>query len=316
MSIGMGALVVSEKFDANETAFFAKELESIESTLYEVKRKELKYRTYIPVSSSDPEGAETVTYRMMDQVGMAKIISNYGSDLPRSDVFGTEHTQPVRSIGSSFAFSDQEIRAASMAGKPLDSLKASSNRRARREKESDIAWNGDEEHGLLGLLDNENIPVVATPTGVSGFLWSQKTPDEILNDIRILTSGVRQDSKGIHEIDTLLLPIEHYDILANTPRSSLSDVTLLKFIKDPGNSFGITTVDWLPDELDLRFVGGTKNGILGYERSAEVLQQRIPMEQRTKPVEVRGLENIINTESRHGGVVVRYPLALRIMTGV
>lgn len=313
--IKIGSQVV-EKFDANETAFFARELESIETTLYEVKRKELKYRTYIPVSSSDSEGAETITYRMMDQVGMAIIIANYADDLPRADVFGTEHSQPVRSLGVSFGFSDQEVRAATLANKPLESSKADSARRAQRELESEIAWNGDEENGLPGFIDNPNIPVIGVPTGVSGFLFSQKTPDEILNDIRLATSGVRQQSKGIHEVDTALFPIEQYDILANTPRSSTSDTTILEFILKPGNSFGLTVVDWLPDELKDRFVGGAEDGAIFYERTSEVLQQRIPMEMRTKPVEVRGLENIINTESRHGGVVVRYPLACTIITGI
>lgn len=314
MSIGLGDL--QDKLDANQTIFFSRELESIESRLYEIKLTELKYRTYIPVSNRDNPGVETITYRMMTKVGMAIVISDYADDIPRADVFGEEFTQKVRSVGASIGFSMQEVRAASFANKSLDTAKADSARRAVREKESDIAWNGDAEFGLIGLLDNDNIPFIATPTGTGGFLWSQKTPDEILNDLRLMTSGIREQSKGIHNGNTLLLPIEQYDIIAQTPRSSTSDLTILEFVTKPGNSFGLATIDWLPTELKDRFIGDTKDGALMYERDPEVLEQRIPMELITYPIEVRGLENIINMEARNGGVVLRYPLATTIMTGI
>ena len=131
-----------------------------------------------------------------------------------------------------------------------------------------------------------------------------------------MTSGIREQSKGIHNGNTLLLPIEQYDIIAQTPRSSTSDLTILEFVTKPGNSFGLATIDWLPTELKDRFIGETKDGALMYERDPEVLEQRIPMELITYPIEIRGLENIINMEARNGGVVVRYPLAVTIMTGI
>ena len=143
MTIELGALkfkLDDLHMDANETAFFARELESIEAKIYEVKRKELVYRKYVPVSNRDHEGTETITYRMFDMVGAAKIISNYASDLPRADVFGEEFTQRVKSIGASIGFSDQELRASAKEGKSLDTQKATAMRRAVREKESDILF--------------------------------------------------------------------------------------------------------------------------------------------------------------------------------
>jgi hypothetical protein len=309
---------IQEKFnlDANQTLFFARELESVESTLYEVKLKELKYRELIPVKSDDGEGSETLTYRMLTKVGASKIISATADDLPRVDIFGEEFTSKVRSIGNSYGFSDQEIRAAVFAGRPLDALKAESSRRATREKESDICWNGDAEHGLVGVLDNPNIPSIASPTGTGGIPWSVKTPDEIINDIRLMVTSIREGSKGINEADTLLLPIAQYNLISLTARSSLSDMTILEYVTKPGNSFGLTTITWLPDELKARFIGNTEDGALMYERDPSVLQQRIPMEIKTKPIQEKGLDNVVNTEARNGGVTIRYPLGLVIMTGI
>jgi len=307
---------VAHKFDANETLFMQGQMESIEAKLYEFKKKELRYRMFVPVSNRDHPGAESITYRMYDMVGMARVISNYADDLPRADVFGKEFTQAVKGLGSSFGYSTQEIRTAAMNNTPLDAMKAAASRRSIHEKESAICWNGDPASGLKGFLDNENVPLLATPTGSGGYTWLLKTPDEIIKDVRLMVTQIRTQSKAVHAGDTLLLPIAQYDILANTPRSTLSDMTILEFLTKPGNSFGLTTISWLIDELDNAFTGGTEDAAVMYENSPEVLEQRIPLEMITHPVQEKGLEMKIPVESRHGGVVIRYPLAIVFMTGI
>lgn len=306
------------KLDAitsNASVFFARELESIEAKMYEFKKKELKYRELIPVSNSDSSGANNITYHMFDKVGMAQVIANFADDLPRADVFGKEFTQKVKSLGVAIGFSTQDIRAAAMAGTPLETMKSDAQRRALREKESKIAWNGDADSGLIGFLDNPNIPQVAAPNGAGGNSeWSTKTPDEIIADVLAIVTKIREDSKGTFSGDTLLLPIDQWNITAGTPRSSTSDMTILEFLTKPGNTYGLTTIDWLPDEL-VGAIGGEDIALL-YQRDSEVLEQRIPLELQLLPVQERNLEFIINGEARNGGVVVRYPIATVILTGI
>ena len=306
------------KLDAitsNASVFFARELESIEEKMYEFKKKELKYRELIPVSNRDNSGANTITYHMFDKVGMAQVISNFADDLPRADVFGKEFTQKVKSLGVSIGFNTQEIRAASMANVPLETMKSDAQRRALREKESKIAWNGDADSGLIGFLDNVNIPQVAAPNGAAvASEWSTKTPDEIIADVLAIVTKIREDSKGTFSGDTLLLPIDQYNLIAGTPRSATSDMTILEFLTKPGNTYGLALIDWLPDELDAA-ISGEDIAVL-YQRDAEVLEQRIPLELQLLPVQERNLEFVINGEARNGGVVVRYPIATVILTGI
>ena len=300
----------------NTSVFFARQLESIEARVFEFKKRELKYREFIPVSNRDSPGAETITYHIFDRVGMAQVISNYADDLPRADVFGQEFTQPVKSLGIAVGWSTQEIRAAALVGVDLDGMKADAQRRGLREKENRIAWTGDPDSGLLGFLTNPNIPVLAAPTGTSGFTWLLKTADEILNDVRLSTSQIRDTSRGVFEADTMLLPQGQFDIIAGRARSATSDVTILQFIRNNVEAYGITTIGVLNGELDNAFTGGTEDGAAFYERTPEVLENRIPMELQLMPVETRGLEFIINGEARNGGVVVRYPLACLFLTGI
>jgi hypothetical protein len=303
---------------ANTSVFFARELESIESTIYEFKKRELKYREYIPVSNRDNPGAENITYHMFDQVGMAIVIANYANDVPRADVFGKEFTQKVKGLGLKVGYNIQEIRAATMANTPLETLKASAHRRGFREKESQIAWNGDSASGLVGLLDNPNLPTLAALAGVttSTIPWATKNADEIITDIGLIVAKVKEQSKGIQVADTLLLPIPQLTRIATLPRSVNSDTTVLQFVLNNPEAFGITKIDSLSTELTNAFTGGTEDGAILYERTSENLELRIPLEMQLLPVEVKGFEFIINGESRIGGVVVRYPLAFVTLTGI
>ena len=74
----------------------------IKSQTYDRLYPEFTALTLFPVTHEVPEGAETVTYYSYDKTGMAKIISNYATDLPRVDVKGEPTTVPVKSIGDSY----------------------------------------------------------------------------------------------------------------------------------------------------------------------------------------------------------------------
>lgn len=307
---------LGRKLDANETLFLERQLESIEATVFETKQRELKYRQFIPVSNRDNPGAETITYRLLTKVGLARVIASGSDDLPSADAFVQEFTSRVKSLGSSFRFSTQELRAAAMNNTSLETVKGAAARRAIHEKESNVAWTGDTQHGLIGLLNHPNITELVAPAGVSTTTpWSTKTPDEIIADISAMVTRVRTQSKGVHEADTLLLPIAQYDIIAQTPRSSTSDTTILDWVLK-NSAMGLTTIDWLPTELLLAFTGGTKDGAICYEKNSEVLELRIPMEMMIHPAQPKGLNFLFPVEARNGGVVVRFPLGIVFMSAI
>ena len=308
---------VLDAIDQNAALFMTRELEALEAEIYRFRERELVYRALIPVSNRDNPGAESITYRMYGAVGMAKVITDYSQDLPRADVYGKSFTQAVRSLGLSVGYNHQEIRAAMMAGISLETEKAAAQRRGVREKEHQIAFHGDPTHGIVGFLDNPNIPTLAAPNGAGGTPdWASKTPAEIMTDIRSMVSTVKNQSKGVHKPDTLLLPSIQYDIIAATPRSELSDTTILDHILNNPKSFGLSTVEPLYTELTGTFTSGTEDGAVCYEKSRENIELRIPMELQTYPMQERGLELIVPGESRIGGVVVRYPLACLFFTGI
>ena len=86
---------------------------------------------------------KTTTYYSYDITGMAAIINNYATDLPRVDVQGESHTASIKSVGDSYGYNVQEMRASRMAGKSLDARKGAAARRASDYMVNKIAFAGD-----------------------------------------------------------------------------------------------------------------------------------------------------------------------------
>ena len=121
------AIMASEgtRFDSAEDAsvFFARELDHVKAQSYDVEYPELTALHLFPQSSEADPGAETITYYTYDKTGLAKIIDNYSTDLPRADVTGKPSFAKIKSIGDSYGYSAQEMRASRLAGKSLDARK-------------------------------------------------------------------------------------------------------------------------------------------------------------------------------------------------
>jgi len=295
------------RFDANESLFFARQLESIKAQAYDVKRAPLNALAIIPVSTSTPEGATTITYRQFDSVGMAKVIANYANDIPRADVTGKEFTSPIRGIGVAYGYNVQEIRSAQFAGVPLSAKKMMAAQRAHAELINKLAWAGDTEHGLPGFLSNANIPayVVAADGTGSSKLWSTKTADLIIRDINGILNQVVTQSKGIHRPNMLLMPLEQYTFISSTPRSATTDTTILQFViaNNPGVTF--------KPVIELDGYGGTDRMVAG-EFDIMNLQLEICMSFKQHSPQQNGLEFVVPCESRFGGCIIEYPLAFAL----
>jgi len=295
--------------DAAESAFFSRQLEEIRARTYDVKLVELKARMLIPVDNSAPPGADAVTYRQFTSSGLAKIIASYADDLPRSDVFGKEFHVNVKSLGASYGYNVQEIRAAQMTGLPLEQRRANAARRAIEELIDRIAQTGDTDTGLVGLLNQSAALVYTVPNGASGLQdWADKTPSEILADMNGATNNVVIQTSDVEHPDTMLLPIKQYTQVATQPfnPNNASNVTILEmFLK---NSPWVSEVEpWYA--LTGAGAGSSDRGLV-YKRDPDHLMLVIPQEFEQFPPQQRGLEFVVPCHARCGGVQVPYPLSI------
>lgn len=318
--------VISQNLDANESAFFARELETIKAKTYDIKYPALKATSLIPVSGDAGTGAESITYQQFDQVGIMKIISNYADDLPRSDVFGVEFTSKVKSLGGSYGYNVQEVRNAAMAGRPLSARKASSVRKANDLRVNNIAWFGNEKAGLLGLLNQPNIPAAVASTGatttkipwVAAAPADEKNPVEILKDLNDTVTSIEEVTKGVEVPDTILLPIAQNRKISTTRMADGTDTTIKEYFLK--NTPEIKQIEWVNELKDVNPLpsgdGGTKDVMIAYSKNPDNLTLEIPQPFEQFPAQERNLEFVVPAHSRIGGVIVYYPLTLDITEGI
>lgn len=312
----MGAALKDQKkfvrLDADEGAFFVRQLTHIKSKTYDVEYPELRARELIPVSMEAGEGAQTIVYHQFDMLGTAKIISNYARDLPRVDVKAKEFSVPVRSLGASYGYSLQDIRSAKMSGVPLEQRKANAAKRAILQTEDSIAFSGDTDNGLGGFVSNVNITDTAAPNGASTHPdWARKTNLEMLADLIAISEAPVDATLGIEQANTLLLPLAQYNLAANTQMPNIN-MTVLKFFLE--NSPYIENVEvW--NKLKGAGAGGT-DLMMVYRKDPDKVTLEIPVDFEQLPVQEIGLEFEVPCHSRCGGVIWYYPLSAAKMHGI
>lgn len=302
------AILAGHNMDANESLFFARDLEKVKSKSYDVRYPEYTAMRVIPLATDAGIGVEVITYRQYDAVGFAKIISNYATDLPRVDLIGKEFFSKVKSLGDSYGYSVQDIRAAQFAGKPLEQRKANAARQAIEQQINTIAYTGDAASGLVGLFTHPNITTYTLPADGTGSTttFKTKTPDQVLRDLNGMVNKVKELTKGVESPDTLLISHNVHGDISTRARSTTSDTTILEFFLK--NSPYIKNVEVIP-ECASAGAGNTELAMM-FKKSEDKLTLEIPQMFEQFPPQAKGLEFVIPCHARIGGVIIYYPLSV------
>lgn len=310
------------RFDSAEQAsvFFARELDQVKAKTYDKQYPELSALNCFPITSEVSEGAETTTYYSYDIAGMAEIINNYATDLPRVDVKGEAHTASIKSIGDSYGYNVQEMRASRMAGKSLDARKGAAARRASDYLVNKIAFKGDAKHNLVGIFSEESdIPLYTLSTvtidGVQYTDFAHKTAEQILEDLNGMQKFIDKITMSIEKPDTLALPSYIYMDLA-TRRIPDTETTVLSFLKE--HAPYLKNFESMP-ELQASATDINTSGMdvaFMYTKDAEKFSLEIPLPFYQYPLQVTKLETEIPCEQRTAGLIIYYPLSMLLAYGV
>lgn len=307
------------KLDANTQLFFERELEVVESTLYNVKYPNLKARLLIPPAFNYPRGTEQITYKQYDILGMAKIVANYATDFPRVSLKGKKFTSPVKRIADSYGYSIDDIEAAAMANVPLDTMEAMAAKRAIDQLENRIAYFGDTDTNLPGWFTNANIPTAAVAADGDVTIdpgqtkWISKTPQQIIRDFGAAITAMRDLTNGVELPDTALFPIAQLAYIATTPVSDAAPTVMILDVLKKAHPY-ITVWD---DLIELKTAGsGSSAMFVIYNRNPINLRMPIPWDFEQFPAQEKGLEYEIPCSEKVGGTIVSYPLSISFNYGI
>ena len=322
-SIPQGLVSENLRFDSAEDAsiFFARELDYVKKETYDVEYPEFTGLKLFPISHEVNEGAETVTYYSYEKTGFAKIISNYATDLPRADVKGKPTTVPVKSIGDSYGYSMQDMRASRMAGKSLDTRRGEAAKYQIDRKTNEIIWAGDAATGLPGVLTaSNNVPTYTLATVGGKTTFADKTVDEIAADLNGMRAFIAKTTKNVEVPDTVVLPPSVVIQLAGKRVDGTAE-TAWDFVKKavPGIKNWEQAPELESDMTDTNPYAAASGGrgvCLMYKKDAKKLTIEVPLAFYQYAAQPKGLEIEVPCEARVAGAIIYYPMSLLIAAGV
>ena len=306
------------KMDEAASIFLARELSQVRRKVLEVPKAPLTAFQVFPVQTEVAAGAETAYQRIYDDVGIAKIISDYADDLPRVDIVAKEVPVKVKDIGAAYGYTVNDIRHAQFAGVNLTARKAIAVRRAIDQKLNRLAWQGDTEHNIIGFLNNPNITAFLMPAngnsngGTNSTQFAHKSVEQIITQMNDFLRAIPAATNEVEVPDTVLLPPYVYDKLATTARSTNSDLTLMEFLQKTHPEIR----RWIKVG-ELKDAGANGEAVMFAGKfEPDYVQFEIPLRFEQLPVERRNLEFIVNCVCRAIGVTVSYPNAFVKAEGV
>jgi hypothetical protein len=297
--------------NATPGVFLLRELEHILPKVFEKTYAEIPYSRIVPVSNEVPEGAETYKYEIYDKVGDFDLVGDFASDLPTSDVRRGEIINTIRNFGGSFVYTTEELRKAQFAKVSLEQRRADAVRDAYERRANKVALFGYPGTGLRGFFNHPTVDkIVVTGSSSDGWFDSASvTPDQML---AILNEGITYQvnaSNMVERPDTMLLPYSVYRKISTTPRSNVSDTTVLEYFLRT-NPY-ITQVEPI-NELDPANSGGALSAprMVIYKRDPGKLQFHVPMPLKFHPPQPKNLAWSVPAEAKIAGVALYYPKSI------
>jgi hypothetical protein len=332
--------------DAAENVFFQRELEMILREQFDIKYAVLKGKQFVPVDNSIDPGAESVTWRQFDMAGKAKRIKDHSADLPLVNAQGKEFTSPMVSYGDAFEYTLDELRAAAKVNRPLERARAMAARKVIDQQVDAVIATGDADALLDGFLNRNdcqgqnNLNLSATPligetkvattgagnladpsgaadagAGGASSLWVNKTADQIIADVNLLIANMATRTKDVEHVRRVVIPVNPYSLIASTPRSTISDTTILSFLEaaHPGVEFA----SW--ERLALQGVAiasvGT-NRMVGYDPDPMNLRVLVSIEFEQLAPQLENFAYKVNCRCKMGEVISPYPKSIIYADGI
>lgn len=311
--------------DAAENYFFARETEFISRELIKVEYVKGMTRTLLPIENEMDPTDDSYTFRVWDSFGAAKRVADDGSDVPQVGVAGTEINQRVDTYALGYNYTQDEIKKAARLGRPLESDRAMAVRDGIERKLNDVACDGDAAASLKGFLGLASVNTMTPSTKLAGgTAWLDAngllvaTPDEVIDEVNLAISKNWIDSKEIYRTTRVVMPTAQYAAISTKPRSALSDVTILNFLKT--NNPGVEFLSW----ERLKYVDSTsspnltqdKDRMICYDPKKENLKLLLPVEFEQQAPQLVNYRYKVNCRMKCGGVISAKPKSILFVDGI
>jgi hypothetical protein len=287
--------------DAAETMVFTRALSVVKAKIYKKLYQGLKARTFVNVSNEAGPAVDTLFYRMWDSYVMAKLVSNYATDIPLVTASAQEFSIRFASFADAYAYSIQDIRRADATGTALEAALGEAARRGIEQSLDEVLAKGIPSLGTYGLLNHPNVPIVTLSVGS----WTSATdPLNVVKDINQLVQAVVTNSAQFFEPDSILFPTAAWALVTQMPMGVTSPgETVMSFVRKT-NPYLKNFDQWT--KLDNASASGGRR-LMVYKKDAEAQEGEIGQEFEQFPAQSQGLAFVVPCHARAAGVIWRHP---------
>lgn len=286
--------------------FFAEELTAINQEIFEKKYRPLNgLELFVLDTAAYSPGNDTHKFEMLEHQGRMVRISDYSTSLPPVNVTAEEDRFPVHEYGNSYQYSVRELKAAQVAGRPLDRDRAFAAMRSARETHNSIIWYGDGD--LYGVTNYKNSPLVS----ISDTLDENTllTPDQIIAVYSQIFNSVKIRSGNAMHATRMIVPTAQYVYMHETPRTSNSDTSIAKWMLDNfARLEEIVEAQELAPDLDDPFNPLTKPQIICDSKDKEVFAYASATLFESRPPQDQNLATVVNNLADSAGMYSVRPL--------
>lgn len=290
--------------DAAESAFVARQLESLRPGVYKIEFPELIGSQLCSINTEDDTGAEFITFTVVNQVGQVLVSRDMTAATPMVQVLTSQSSVPIFSMRLGYQYSLQEARAAILAKRPLVADQAMACREDMERKLDDIIFVGESTIGCLGLLNQSAASTYTPIVGQSGlFTFASKSADEVLKDLNGAPSQVVSTTKEIERPDTALFPTTISEYLTATRVGDGTSQSIMNY--------------WMANTKHIKKVFSTyKSETSGtsstprtvfYRNDSTRLEYAVPQPFEQLPPQANGLMVTTVTHLRTAGVILKRP---------
>jgi hypothetical protein len=261
----------------------------------------------ISLDGSVPVGADSSTYKESDGTGKMKPLAEDSDDYPLVEVKTQEKKNIYKDYAHGLRISYRDIERSAFLGDQIFNIldrKIQIIRRTADQQLDDLIAFGDKETGLVGFLNNPNVP----NTAVAGATWANKSDQEIMDDIKKAVSSYRKDTRGISP-NRMLLSVDSYDRLISSNLNS-NFVSPLDRIQ----SLYPIRVEWVA-QMENIFTGDS-NGFVLYNDSSEFVQADIPLRLEARDIERKSLSWKQPYRLRAGSTLIYMPKTVSYNYGI
>lgn len=194
-------------FDAEFSAFVARQLESVRAGVYKIEYPELKFGRLCSANTEDDTGSEGITFTIVDSTAQVLVSRDMTTQTPMVELKTSQQTAGIVSLRLGYQYSIQEARASVFARRPISADKAMAVRENMERKLDDIIAVGDTTANLKGLLNQSSVLTYTPTVGVGGGTsFASKTADEVIIDLNAAPNQIVSSSKEIEVPDTVIFP--------------------------------------------------------------------------------------------------------------